>query len=184
MNIDTSKIEGYADMTAEQKIAALEGYKFETDYSGFVKKETFDKTASELAEWKRKHNALLSEEEKKKMEDEQKFADMQTELEKLRKEKSVSTYKASFLSKGYDEELATKAANAMADGNTSELFATLDAFKESIENSAKASALAGMKDPKAGSSDEVMTKEKFLKLSTEKQMAYMADHPNWQTELK
>lgn len=184
MNIDTSKIEGYAEMSAEQKIAALESYTFETDHTGYVKKETFDKTASELAEWKRKHNALLSEEEKKKLEDEQKYSDLQNELETLRKEKSISTYKASFLSKGYDEELATKAANAMADGNTSDLFATLDAFKASIENSAKASALASMKDPKAGSSDEVMTKEKFLKMPTDKQLAYMADHPNWQTELK
>lgn len=184
MNIDTSKIDGYAEMSAEQKVAVLEGYKFETDYTGYVKKETFDKTASELADWKRKHNALLSEDEKKKLADEQKYADLQTELETLRKEKAISTYKANFLSNGYDEELANKAAKAMADGNTSDLFATLGAFKASIENSTKASALAGMKNPTAGSSDEVMTKDKFLKMPTEKQLAYMSDHPNWQTELK
>ena len=48
--IDISKIDGYADMTPEQKIAALEAYETEDpDYSGYVKKDVFDKTASELA---------------------------------------------------------------------------------------------------------------------------------------
>ena len=44
--IDISKIEGYADMSAEEKLAALEGLEIpEPDYSGFVRKEVFDKTA-------------------------------------------------------------------------------------------------------------------------------------------
>ena len=45
--IDTAKIEGYADMTAEEKLAALEGYDIpEPDMKGFVTKAQFDKTAS------------------------------------------------------------------------------------------------------------------------------------------
>ena len=65
--INVSSIEGYAEMTVEQKLAALEAYEMsDPDYSGYVKKEAFDKTASELAEMKRKHNALLSEAEQKK----------------------------------------------------------------------------------------------------------------------
>lgn len=48
--IDTSKIEGFADMTAEQKLAALESYDIpEPDYSGYVKKDVYDKAASEAA---------------------------------------------------------------------------------------------------------------------------------------
>ena len=53
-NIDTSKIEGYENMTAEEKVQALEAYAIaDPDYSGYVKKDTFDKTASELAQAKR-----------------------------------------------------------------------------------------------------------------------------------
>lgn len=38
--IDISKIDGYADMTPEQKIAALEAFETEDpDYSGYVKKD-------------------------------------------------------------------------------------------------------------------------------------------------
>ena len=64
--IDVSTIEGFANMTAEQKAEALANYEFpDPDYTGYVKKDVFDKTASELASWKKKHNELLSEEERK-----------------------------------------------------------------------------------------------------------------------
>ena len=65
--IDTSKIEGYANMTAEQKLAALEAYDHpDPDLTGFVEKSKLDKATAEAAEWKRKHNALLSDEDKRK----------------------------------------------------------------------------------------------------------------------
>ena len=38
--IDTSKIEGYADMTAEEKLAALEGYDPNADDEGVCDKST------------------------------------------------------------------------------------------------------------------------------------------------
>ena len=65
--IDISKIDGYADMTPEQKIAALEAFETEDpDYSGYVKKDIFDKTASELAAKKKELNEKLTEDEQKK----------------------------------------------------------------------------------------------------------------------
>ena len=68
MKIDVTKIEGYSEMSAEEKLAALESYTIpDPDYTGYVKKDAFDKAASEAAEWKRKHNALLSEEEQKRL---------------------------------------------------------------------------------------------------------------------
>ena len=70
--IDTSTIEGYSDMTPEQKIAALEAYESaEPDYSGYVKKDVFDKTASELAAKKKELNAKLSEDEKKRRQEQE-----------------------------------------------------------------------------------------------------------------
>ena len=73
--IDTSKIEGYANMTPEQKLAALEGFEYEDNSAELEKqKNALSKANSEAAEWKRKHNALLSEEEKKKQQDADKLA--------------------------------------------------------------------------------------------------------------
>lgn len=95
--IDTSKIEGYANMTPEQKLAALEGFEYEDNSAELEKqKNALSKANSEAAEWKRKHNALLSEEEKKKQEDADKLAQMEQELADLRKGKTVSEYKAKF----------------------------------------------------------------------------------------
>ena len=49
--IDTSKIEGYADMTPEQKLAALEGYEYEDNAAELEKqKNALSKANSEAAE--------------------------------------------------------------------------------------------------------------------------------------
>ena len=52
--IDVSKIEGYAEMSTEDKLKALEAFDIpDPTYSGYVDKKLFDKTASELAEKKK-----------------------------------------------------------------------------------------------------------------------------------
>ena len=149
--IDTSKIEGFENMTAEQKLAALVAYDVpDPDYSGYVKKETFDKTASDLAEWKRKHNALLSEEDKKKQEAAEKLTQMEQELADLRKGKTVSEYKAKFVAQGYDEALAEDTAKALADGDSAKVFANQTKFLEDYAKKVKADALKKTPKPAAG----------------------------------
>lgn len=72
--IDTSTIEGYAEMTADQKVAALEALTVPdaVDLSQYVSKATFDKKATEAAESSRQLKALkdatLTEEERFKAE--------------------------------------------------------------------------------------------------------------------
>ena len=69
--IDTSGIEGYAEMTAEQKLAALEGFDIpDPDLSGYVKKDLFDKKASELAAAKKQLGEKMTEDEQKASEKE------------------------------------------------------------------------------------------------------------------
>lgn len=124
--IDVKAIEGYESMTTEQKVAALEAYDSpEPDMSGYVKKTVYDKAASDAAEWKRKHNALLTDEQKKQQEQSESLAQMRQELEALRKEKTVSEYKAKYLSLGFDDKLAQETASAMADGDTDKVFANM-----------------------------------------------------------
>ena len=149
--IDVSTIEGFADMTAEQKAEALANYEFpDPDYTGYVKKDVFDKTASELASWKKKHNELLSEEERKKLENEQMFEEMKNKLAGLEKEKTVSSYKASFAAQGYPESLATEAATAMANGEMDKVFAAQKTFLEQYEKDVKAKVLKETPKPPAG----------------------------------
>lgn len=149
--IDTSKIEGYANMTPEQKLAALEGFEYEDNSAELEKqKNALSKANSEAAEWKRKHNALLSEEEKKKQEDADKLAQMEQELADLRQGKTVSEYKAKFVAQGYDEALAEETAKALADGDSAKVFANQSKFLEEYAKKVKADAIKKTPKPGAG----------------------------------
>ena len=151
--IDTSKIEGYAEMTPEQKLAALEGYEYE-DHSEELERQraAVTKANGEAAEWKRKHTALLSEDEKKKQEDADKLASMEKELAELRKDKVVSDYKAKFVAQGYSEELADETAKALAEGDMTKVFANQQKFLADYAKGVKAEALKGTPKPPAGGS--------------------------------
>lgn len=142
--IDTSKIEGFDAMTPEQKLEALQGFDFpDPDYSGYVKKDLYDKAASDAASWKKKHNALLSEEEQKKQEEGEKWANMEKELEGLRKEKTVSQYTAQLLKQGYDEKLAAATAAAMESGDMATVFANNQKFLDGYAKKVIAEKLKG-----------------------------------------
>lgn len=72
MKIDITKMEGYReDMTAEEKLALYSSYEFTPDYTGYVKKDVFDKKASEAAELSRN----LKSYKEKEMTDEQRRAE-------------------------------------------------------------------------------------------------------------
>lgn len=149
--IDTKLITGYEQMTPEQKVAALEAYNHpDPDYSGYVKKDLYDKAASDAASWKKKHNELLTEDERKKQEDADALANMKKELDELRKDKTISEYKAKLIAQGYDEALAFDTAQAMADGDTAKVFANQGKFLEDYAKKVKADAMKKTPKPPAG----------------------------------
>ena len=149
--IDTKLITGYEQMTPEQKVAALEAYNHpDPDYSGYVKKDLYDKAASDAASWKKKHNELLTEDERKKQEDADALANMKKELDELRKDKTISEYKAKLIAQGYDEALASDTAQAMADGDTAKVFANQGKFLEDYAKKVKADEMKKTPKPPAG----------------------------------
>lgn len=84
--IDIASIEGYReDMTPEEKLALLENYEIpetKADYSGYVKKDVFDKKASEAAGYSKELKAL----KEAAMTEEQKKAEAEKEAERVRNE--------------------------------------------------------------------------------------------------
>lgn len=183
--IDIQKIAGFDTMTPEEKIAALQGFDFpDPDYSGYVKKDLYDKAASDAASWKKKHNALLSEEEQKKQEADEKWADMEKELAGLRKEKTVSQYTAQLLKQGYDEALAASTAAAMESGDMGTVFANNQKFLEGYKKQVIADQLKRTPRGADGGTGGAMTKADFLKLDTKSQMEFIKNNPDWKTTLK
>lgn len=158
MNIDTSTIEGFEGMTAEQKVEAL--LKLEVpekvDLAGYVKKDLFDKTASELAEAKKAAKAKMTEEEAAAAEREAKWAEMEAKLKELEMEKTISTYKASYLAMpGFDEKLATETAKALAGGDMQKVFENQQKANEAHEKALRADLMKNNPKPEgAGGNDQ------------------------------
>ena len=167
-NIDTSKIEGYEEMTPEDKVKALESFNLpDPDYSGYIKKDTFDKTASELAQVKKDLKARMTEEEVKAQAAAEELAKYKTEADTLRREKNIANNKAQFISAGFDEALAQETAEALENGDFATVFKNQKTVIENVKKIAKGEAMAQTPTP-AGKADEggkTITKEQFNSMS-------------------
>lgn len=184
MRIDTTTIEGYENMTVDQKLAALENLSIpDPDYSGHVKKSVFDQTASELAELKKKYNATLSAEEQAKIARDQEMETIKTELESLRKEKTVSDHKAKFIALGYDEALAADTATALADGDMEKVFANQKKFLEAHDKATKDELRKNTPRPQGSDGNATMTLEKLRAMSPSERYEYSVNNPEKYNEL-
>lgn len=147
----TDRIAGYAEMSTEDKLKALEALE-EADNSAELErmKNAVSKANSEAATWKKKHNELLGEEERKKQEQADHLAEVEKELEELRKEKTISEYATKFLGMGYEESMAKETAQAMVNGDTDKVFANQVKFNEALKKSAIADKLKNTPRPGVG----------------------------------
>lgn len=157
--IDTTAIQGFDSMTAEQKLEAV--LKIELpdvpDMSKFVSKETFDKKASETADLSKKLKEALDEEGKKKLAEEeakaadaQRYADLEAKYNELEKKSTISEYKANYLAQGYDEALAKETAEALANGDMAKVFTNAEKFKTALEAKIKADLMDSTPKPGGG----------------------------------
>jgi hypothetical protein len=182
--IDTSKIEGYEDMSAEDKLKALEAYDVpDPDYSGFVSKEQFDKTASELAAKKKELRDKLTDDEAAKQKEQEEREKMQEELDSLRKESAVSKNKAKLIALGYEEALAEETAEAMADGNMEKVFANQKKHMDSFEKKVRADVLKDTPKPTPDGDGKTMTLKKLREMSATERLKYSEEHPEEYKEL-
>ena len=175
-------IEGYADMTAEQKLAALEALdqpENKPDPETNKLKTQLSKANTEAAELKRKLQERMTEEEKRKQQEEEERQKMAEELETLRKEKTVASYKASYLSMGYDEATAEDTAKAMADGDMTKVFANQKAFQEAHDKAVLAGAVKTTPTPPAGTpGSDTVTAEQFAKMGYTERAKLRSENPD------
>lgn len=177
--IDFTAIEGWNDMTPEQKVSAMESYEIpEPDYSGYVPKAQFDKTASDLAKAKKDLRDTLSAEEQAKLDREQRQAELEKKYNDLIRESTISKNKAKFLGLGYEEKLAEETAIAVADGNMDVVFANGQKHLKAFEKSIRAEVLRNTPEPSGnGAGSSVMTLEKLRGMSQEDRFRFSQEHP-------
>lgn len=169
-------IENYDNMTTEEKLAALEAY--EPDMSGWVRKETFDKTASELAAEKKAKREKMSEDEAKATEAAEKLAAALERAEKAENALAVSNYVKSYIAMGYDEKLAQSTAEALSKGDMETVFANQKTHIKNRETALKAELLKQTPTPPAGGTPTGMKKEEFSKLSLDEKQKFAKENPD------
>lgn len=148
--LDTSKIPDFENLAPEVQ-NALKGYEIpDPDYSGYVKKDVFDKTASQLAALKERNNALLSEDERKRQAAEEELNTLRAQVEELTREKAVAGHKAKYIALGYDEDLASDTAAALLAGDADRVFENQKKFLESHDTRYKAQLMGAVTAPPAG----------------------------------
>lgn len=175
--IDVSTIEGYASMTAEQKLSALEGYEFDDKSQELERyKNAVSKANSEAATWKKKHNELLSEEERKKQVEAEELAALKEKLNTLEREKLIANHKASFLALGYGEELALSTAEALANQDTQTLISNQKAFIEAQRKAIKEDLYKNTPNPPSGK-PTATTIDDLRKMSVSERYDFSVNHP-------
>ena len=116
---------------------------------GYIPKADFDKVSSELAAAKRQLRSRMSEDEQREADRQAEIAAREEELKSLRREKTLSMHKASFMGLSLDEKLADEAATALVDGDSDALFDALKRYQVGYEKALRAKILAETPKPPA-----------------------------------
>lgn len=152
--IDTSTIQGYADMTAEEKLAALEAFDIPDNTAEIERyKNAASKANSEAANYKRQLKEATTNSEKAVETSNAELNSIKEQLAALQREKSISEHTASFIAQGYDKALAIDSATALMDGNAAKLFENMQKFMAAHDKAMTAKSVGEMKRPASGMGD-------------------------------
>lgn len=172
-NFDTTTIENFDTMTAEEKLDALlkADIPEQVDMSKYILKDQFDKKVSDLNSQNKKLKDQMNAEQQKKVEEDeakaaeaQKFADLESKYNELLKNSTLKEHTISLTGLGFDEKLAGETATAIVEGDATKLFANMKKFlgdyrkaieKELMDKTPGPGGNAG----KGGEEDDLATKK-------------------------
>lgn len=167
-------IEGYAEMTAEQKLAVLEGLEKPEAPSADKEIERYKQAASkansEAADYKRKLAEKMTEAERAEAEREEELTKLREEVEASRRRETIAQHKAQYSALGFEDELATKAAEATASGKPDEMFNAFKTFLTTHDKNYRDQLMRGGSEPPAGQTKDpapTFTAEQIRKMSKE-----------------
>ena len=185
---DTSKIDGFDKMDADALRNLISGIEIPDDRSDeFAKlqaayqsvKASFDKTAAELSDAKKREKANMSADEAEKAERENAMKELEEKYEALLKESTVNKHTASLTALGFDAKIASDTASAIVDGDFEKLFENIGKYKADFEKSIRAEIIKGTPKPTdAGSGSKYKTKEEILNIKdAKKRQDAIAENP-------
>ena len=163
MKFDASKIPGFDGMTAEEKVAALLGQKFEveqqTDPDLNKLKAALSKSNSEAAEYKRLLREKQTEAERAEADRAEQYKALQDELAGYRNRERISNYKAQLMTAGIDADTADLMAKQLPEGVSDEYFQATKSFLEQQRKNADIANLGKQPGLSVGQPPKGMTKD-------------------------
>lgn len=130
--IDPSKIEGFDNLSADEKVAALLNQEIEVEQTEPADvtrlKTSLSKANSEAAEYKRLLREKQTEAERAEAERAEKDREREELLKSLLEEKRVSTYKSQLMAAGVDPDTADLMAKSLPEGVSDEYFQATKSF--------------------------------------------------------
>lgn len=154
MRISTEAIEGFEDMSAEEKLAALLEQDFkdtdtEKKYKDLISKANAEakkyKDAMHEAEGKLKEQ--MSDEERTRQEQEERYKAIEEENARLKRDMTISEMTAFYQSVGFDGDLAKQTAEAYVDGDQATVKANTKAAHEAFEKAIRADVVRNNPKP-------------------------------------
>ena len=161
--IDPSKIEGFDNLSADEKVAALLNQEIEVEQTEPADvtrlKTSLSKANSEAAEYKRLLREKQTEAERAEAERAEKDREREELLKSLLEEKRVSTYKSQLMAAGVDPDTADLMAKSLPEGVSDEYFQATKSFLDAQRKNAEIAALGKQPSLSVGTPPKGMTKE-------------------------
>lgn len=161
--IDIAQIEGYGDMSLEEKLAVLEGYEIpEADYTGYVKKDILDKTLKEKGDLAKQLKAKQTAEEQEAEALRIKQEEQEEYVKNLENKIALTDATSRFLKLGMDTEMAKQSAQAEIEGNRDIVFANIQKMNEAMIKNAQSEWLKSRPQVQAGTNGNSNEDDEFL----------------------
>ena len=136
--------------------------------------------SADASKWKKQYQDKLSEEERKKEEQDDQNRRLQEELESLRAERNVASYKSQLVAPdiGFEATLAQEVAEALNKGELVKVFDGLRKFLVAHDKALKENAFRQNPTLQGGSQQKAISKEQFDKMGYKERLEVFNNHPD------
>ena len=163
VKLDTSRITGWDELSAEDKVKALLEQEIEveqTEPADAIKlKNALNKACEEAASYKKALREKQTEAERAEADRAEREKALQDELASYRNKERVSSYKAQLMAAGIDPDTADLMAKSLPEGVSDEYFQATKSFLDAHRKNAEIAALGKQPSLSVGTPPKGMTKE-------------------------
>lgn len=147
-------------------------------------KSATNSASSDAAKYKKMLQERMSEQEKADAAAKELMETLKAENERLKKEQTIASHTAGYLSLGFGDALAKKAAEATFASDFSALTTTFKEFLSEHDKALAADALRKTPRPGTGGSEVEITKEQFAKMNYDERVKLITENPDLYEKLK